>query len=167
MDESTLHLKFKHLDISSIASLISPLGENGLSNEEFTYWYDALNNGEKDLTDLKFPEVDTVKLNQYLNNFLKVGKIICIKDLDRDKIVGCIRPHTLNSIIVPSHEPNPIASYPFCNKKASEKFAPRSAAPANQVASAAHLNHKRARGATCLVIPPAEPSAAAAFKAGT
>ena len=44
---------------------------------------------EKDLTDLKFPEVDTVKLNQYLNNFLKVGKIICIKDLDRDKIVGC------------------------------------------------------------------------------
>ena len=42
---------------------------------------------EKDLTDLKFPEVDTVKLNQYLNNFLKVGKIICIKDLDRDKIV--------------------------------------------------------------------------------
>ena len=44
---------------------------------------------EKDLTDCNFPEVDSVKLNQYLNNFLKNGKIICIKDLDRDKIVGC------------------------------------------------------------------------------
>tara|TARA_Y100000114_G_scaffold152663_1_gene171308 strand:+ start:1058 stop:1501 length:444 start_codon:yes stop_codon:yes gene_type:complete len=52
--------------------------------------HDLLKNyKEKDLTDLKFPEVDTVKLNKYLNNFLKVGKIICIKDLDRDKIVGC------------------------------------------------------------------------------
>lgn len=44
---------------------------------------------EKDLIDCNFPEVDSVKLNQYLNNFLKNGKIICIKDLDRDKIVGC------------------------------------------------------------------------------
>ena len=58
--------------------------------KDIQYLHDLLKEyKEKDLTDLKFPEVDTVKLNQYLNNFLKVGKIICIKDLDRDKIVGC------------------------------------------------------------------------------
>tara|TARA_R100001163_G_C4895838_1_gene86671 strand:- start:68 stop:511 length:444 start_codon:yes stop_codon:yes gene_type:complete len=42
-----------------------------------------------DLVDCNFPELDTVKVNQYLNKFLINGKIICIKDLDRDKMVGC------------------------------------------------------------------------------
>ena len=80
---------------------------------------------------------------------------------------GHISTQTLNNIMVPNQEPKPIASYPFCNKNASEKFAPSNAAPASHVANAAHLNHNNARGATCLVIPPALPSAAAAFKAGT
>tara|TARA_Y100001972_G_C7594861_1_gene298164 strand:+ start:415 stop:858 length:444 start_codon:yes stop_codon:yes gene_type:complete len=44
---------------------------------------------EKDLADCKFPEVDSVKLNQYLKNFLNIGKIICIQDLDTDKLIGC------------------------------------------------------------------------------
>ena len=70
-------------------------------------------------------------------------------------------------MIVPSQEPIPIGSHPGCNKKALEKFEPNKAAPANQVAKAAHLNHSNARGATCLVIPPAVPSAAASFNAGT
>ena len=69
-------------------------------------------------------------------------------------------------MIVPSQEPIPIGSHPGCSKKALEKFAPKSAAPATHVAKAAHLNHNNARGATCFVIPPALPSAAASFNAG-
>ena len=66
------------------------------------------------------------------------------------------------------YNPGPIdGSYGGKTKKALEKFAPSKAAPANQVAKAAHLNHNNARGATCLVIPPAVPSAAASFNAGT
>jgi N-acetylglutamate synthase-like GNAT family acetyltransferase len=45
------------------------------------------------LAHCNFPEVDGVKLNKYLDTFLKVGKIICIKNLDRDKMVGCLIFH--------------------------------------------------------------------------
>ena len=69
-------------------------------------------------------------------------------------------------MIVPNQEPMPIPSYPVCNVNVLIKFSCNIAAPANQVATAAHLNHKRARGATCFVMPPAEPSAAASFNAG-
>tara|TARA_A100001391_G_scaffold200763_1_gene186026 strand:+ start:590 stop:1033 length:444 start_codon:yes stop_codon:yes gene_type:complete len=44
---------------------------------------------ESDLIDCNFPELDTIKVNQYLNKFLQNGKIICIKDLDRDEMIGC------------------------------------------------------------------------------
>ena len=71
MDESTSNLKFKHLDISAIVRMISPLGENQLSNEEFEYWYTSLNNGEKKLLDflnrLK-PSVNRTEIAQFVLN---------------------------------------------------------------------------------------------------
>tara|TARA_R100000734_G_C3244548_1_gene48098 strand:+ start:59 stop:502 length:444 start_codon:yes stop_codon:yes gene_type:complete len=48
---------------------------------------------EKHLTHCNFPELDNAKVNFYLNTFLKIGKIICIKDLDKDKLVGCLVFH--------------------------------------------------------------------------
>ena len=45
------------------------------------------------LTHCNFPELDNAKVNYYLNTFLKVGKIICLKDLDKDKMVGCLIFH--------------------------------------------------------------------------
>tara|TARA_Y100000033_G_C2658295_1_gene68266 strand:- start:43 stop:486 length:444 start_codon:yes stop_codon:yes gene_type:complete len=48
---------------------------------------------ETHLTHCNFPELDNSKVNYYLNTFLKIGKIICIKDLDKDKIVGCLIFH--------------------------------------------------------------------------
>ena len=115
MDESTLHLKFKHLDISSIASLISPLGENGLSNEEFTYWYDALNNGEKDLTDfinkLK-PQDNRINISTFLEdpvNIINSDKIytlqviVYIKKDDKHIIDGSDKVSTISFQPVNTH----------------------------------------------------------------
>ena len=45
------------------------------------------------LTHCNFPELDNSKVNYYLNTFLKIGKIVCIKDLDKDKMVGCLIFH--------------------------------------------------------------------------
>ena len=44
---------------------------------------------ETDLDDIGFPEIDETKLKNYIKSILRVGKIICIKDLDSEKIVGC------------------------------------------------------------------------------
>ena len=44
---------------------------------------------ETDLDDISFPEIDETKLKNYIKNILRVGKIICVKDLDTEKIVGC------------------------------------------------------------------------------
>jgi hypothetical protein len=71
MDESTSNLKFKHLDISAIIRLISPLGENQLSNEEFEYWYTSLNNGEKKLLDFLNrikPSINRTEIAQFVLN---------------------------------------------------------------------------------------------------
>tara|TARA_Y100000004_G_scaffold175402_1_gene214970 strand:- start:542 stop:985 length:444 start_codon:yes stop_codon:yes gene_type:complete len=52
--------------------------------------HDLLKNyKEKELVNCNFPEVDSKKLNFYLNKFLQCGKIICIKDLDRNQMMGC------------------------------------------------------------------------------
>ena len=48
---------------------------------------------ETHLTHCNFPELDNSKVNYYLNTFLKIGKIVCIKDLDKDKMVGCLIFH--------------------------------------------------------------------------
>ena len=45
---------------------------------------------EKELANCNFPEVDEIKLNKYLEAFLKIGKIICLKNIDSDKLVGCL-----------------------------------------------------------------------------
>ncbi len=48
---------------------------------------------ETHLAHCNFPELDNAKVNYYLNTFLKIGKIICIKDLDKDKMIGCLIFH--------------------------------------------------------------------------
>ena len=114
MDESTSNLKFKHLDISAIVRLISPLGENQLSNEEFEYWYTSLNNGEKKLLDflnrikpnIKRTEVAQFVLNPFnfdLNLAYTLNIVVSnnqddkfLLDLDdRSKNIR-YRPNTLN-----------------------------------------------------------------------
>lgn len=114
MDESTSNLKFKHLDISAIVRLISPLGENQLSNEEFEYWYTSLNNGEKKLLDflnrikpnIKRTEVAQFVLNPFnfdLNLTYTLNIVVSnnqddkfLLDLDdRSKNIR-YRPNTLN-----------------------------------------------------------------------
>ena len=62
--------------------------------QDISELHDLLKNyKEKDLNDCNFPEVDSVKLNKYLMTFLKIGKIICIKDLDKNKMVGSLIFH--------------------------------------------------------------------------
>src|SRR5262245_33476392 len=69
-------------------------------------------------------------------------------------------------MIVPSQAPMPITRDPSLSANAWTKLPLRSRyqAPVNQVASAAHRNQNRARGATYLVIPapPGPPLSAAA-----
>ncbi len=45
---------------------------------------------EKHLAHCNFPKLDNAKVNHYLNTFFKIGTIICIKDLDKDKMIGCL-----------------------------------------------------------------------------
>ena len=45
------------------------------------------------LTHCNFPDLDDAKVNFYLTTFLKIGKIICIKDLEEDQMVGCLIYH--------------------------------------------------------------------------
>ncbi len=43
---------------------------------------------KKDLDKCNFPEVDNDKLNNFILTLLKKGKIICVKNLDTDKMIG-------------------------------------------------------------------------------
>jgi len=43
---------------------------------------------KKDLDRCNFPEVDNDKLNNFILTILKKGKIICVKNLDDDKLIG-------------------------------------------------------------------------------
>lgn len=42
-----------------------------------------------DLEDVNFPDIDRNKLINFINTLLQRGKIILLKDLDRDELVGC------------------------------------------------------------------------------
>ncbi len=42
-----------------------------------------------DLEDVSFPEIDRDKLLNFINTILQRGKIILLKDLDRDELIGC------------------------------------------------------------------------------
>ena len=44
---------------------------------------------ETELDQINFPEIDETKLTNYIKHILKIGKIICVKDLDTEKIIGC------------------------------------------------------------------------------
>ena len=42
-----------------------------------------------DLVDANYPDIDRNKLINFINTMLKKGKIILMKDLDKDKLIGC------------------------------------------------------------------------------
>ena len=48
---------------------------------------------EVDLVDLKLPNEDKTKLTQFINSILEKGKIILVKDLDKDEFMGCCMFH--------------------------------------------------------------------------
>tara|TARA_R100000049_G_C1852301_1_gene19070 strand:- start:9 stop:452 length:444 start_codon:yes stop_codon:yes gene_type:complete len=43
---------------------------------------------KKDLDGCNFPEVDNDKVNNFILTLLKKGKVICVKNLDNDKLIG-------------------------------------------------------------------------------
>ena len=43
---------------------------------------------KKDLDGCNFPEVDNDKVNNFILILLKKGKVICVKNLDNDKLIG-------------------------------------------------------------------------------
>ena len=46
---------------------------------------------KEDLVDCDYPDIDNDKLNNFILGILKKGKIICVKNLDDDKLIGvCI-----------------------------------------------------------------------------
>ena len=56
--------------------------------------YDLLINfKEVDLVDVNLPKVDKPKLNAFINAMLQKGKIILVKDLDKDEFMGCCMFH--------------------------------------------------------------------------
>ena len=42
-----------------------------------------------DLYDANFPDIDRPKVIHFISTILKKGKIILMKDLDKDKLIGC------------------------------------------------------------------------------
>ena len=44
---------------------------------------------EVDLVDLNFPDIDKGKLTTFINTILQKGKIILLKDLDKNVLIGC------------------------------------------------------------------------------
>ena len=58
--------------------------------KDFDNVYDLLIEFKHDELDhLDLPNVDRVKLTSFINTVLKKGKIILLKDLDKEMIVGC------------------------------------------------------------------------------
>tara|TARA_R110002020_G_scaffold283359_1_gene499084 strand:- start:112 stop:555 length:444 start_codon:yes stop_codon:yes gene_type:complete len=43
-----------------------------------------------DLIDAEYPDIDRPKLMNFINTMLKKGKIILMKDLDKDQVIGCV-----------------------------------------------------------------------------
>ena len=48
-----------------------------------------INFKDEDLVDLDYPEVDEPKLKNFINAILQNGKVILLKDLDLDQVIGC------------------------------------------------------------------------------
>lgn len=48
---------------------------------------------EVELAELKLPNEDKTKLTQFINSILEKGKIILVKDLDKDEFMGCCMFH--------------------------------------------------------------------------
>ena len=56
--------------------------------------YDLLVEYKKvDLEDVNFPDIDRNKLINFIKTILQRGKIILLKDLERDELVGCCMFH--------------------------------------------------------------------------
>ena len=53
--------------------------------------YDLLKKFKDDLIDCNYPDIDKDKVKNFLNIMLKRGKIICVKNLDKNELIGlCI-----------------------------------------------------------------------------
>ena len=62
--------------------------------KEFQNVYDLLIEfKEVELAELKLPNEDKTKLTQFINSILEKGKIILVKDLDKDEFMGCCMFH--------------------------------------------------------------------------
>ena len=48
-----------------------------------------INFKEVDLVDVNLPEVDKPKLKTFINFMLQKGKIILVKELDQEELIGC------------------------------------------------------------------------------
>ena len=58
--------------------------------KDFEDVYDLLIEFKHDeLKDLQLPKVDKTKLTNFINTILQKGKIILLKDLDKNLIIGC------------------------------------------------------------------------------
>ena len=49
---------------------------------------DLLQKFKDDLIDLNYPDIDEDKVRNFLNVILKRGKVVCIKNLDNNKLIG-------------------------------------------------------------------------------
>jgi len=49
---------------------------------------DLLQKFKDDLIDLNYPDIDKDKVRNFLNVILKRGKVVCIKNLDNNKLIG-------------------------------------------------------------------------------
>tara|TARA_R100000734_G_C3295429_1_gene86675 strand:- start:249 stop:692 length:444 start_codon:yes stop_codon:yes gene_type:complete len=62
--------------------------------KDFQNVYDLLIEFKQvELVDLKLPNEDKTKLTQFINSILEKGKIILVKDLDKDEFMGCCMFH--------------------------------------------------------------------------
>ena len=50
--------------------------------------YDLLKKFKDDLIDCNYPDIEKDKVRNFLNNILKRGKIVCVKNLDTNKLIG-------------------------------------------------------------------------------
>ena len=49
---------------------------------------DLLQKFKDDLIDFNYPDIDKDKVRNFLNVILKRGKVVCVKNLDTDKLIG-------------------------------------------------------------------------------
>ena len=99
-------IKFSTTDLKSIIKMISPLGETQLSNEEFSYWYENLNNGEKTLVEFinRLKGNNQITLKLFLENSNNY-------DLSQEYTTNVIVSNTNDMLLYDSEDINFSISY--------------------------------------------------------